>query len=140
MKKCYECNEEKPYSEFNKKGAGLQNKCRICQKKYYKNYYNSVPKEKDRILAKNKLRKQEVDIIIESIKNVPCVDCGNRYPSYVMDFDHIDENKKFTISSKKHSRSRDSLVEEILKCEIVCSNCHRIRTHNRMKDLHKSGN
>jgi hypothetical protein len=52
------------------------------------------------------------------------------YPPYVMDFDHLD-GKEFTISSSGADYSHAKLVAEIAKCEVVCSNCHRQRTHER---------
>ena len=65
-------------------------------------------------------------------KEVPCADCGIEYPYYVMDFDHVLE-KKFLINKYvKGGPSLKSLQLEIDKCEVVCSNCHRIRTYNRL--------
>lgn len=67
---------------------------------------------------------------LHSIKEAfPCADCGNFYPYYVMDFDHV-KSKKFQISHRSIG-SMGLLHEEISKCEIVCSNCHRIRTHKK---------
>ena len=64
------------------------------------------------------------------LKDVPCLDCNNRYPHYVMEFDHVRGQKQFTIS--QHPRdSHKTLLAEVKKCDIVCANCHRIRTHNR---------
>jgi hypothetical protein len=62
----------------------------------------------------------------------PCGDCGDLYPRYVMDFDHRDGSEKSDIVSQLINQlSWRRLREEIAKCDLVCSNCHRIRTHER---------
>ena len=61
----------------------------------------------------------------------PCVDCGINYPYYVMDFDHVRGQKHANVMELVSTLSKKKIDEEIAKCEIVCSNCHRIRTHVR---------
>ena len=69
---------------------------------------------------------------VRSIKEQSaCHDCGLMFPYYVMDFDHID-NKEIIISKVINSGSWKKTKNEIAKCEIFCSNCHRIRTYNRL--------
>lgn len=80
----------------------------------------------DKAAARAKLLYDEIVKIKES---APCADCGVNYPACVMDFDHL-ENKEFNLGNGRYV-SVDRLYAEIAKCEIVCSNCHRIRTHNR---------
>lgn len=132
MKICGSCNKNKKEDEFNKKGEGYQSQCRICQRAWYKNYYDSSPKEKNRLLEKNRLSKKELrKKVIELKSGVPCVDCGICYPHYVMDFDHINDNKEFNVSDLIIYASWEKIQKEINKCELVCSNCHRERTHKR---------
>ena len=69
--------------------------------------------------------------LIDSFKSVPCMDCGEVYPPYVMDFDHRPENEKSFTISKSLNVDLEKLMMEIEKCDVVCSNCHRMRTHNR---------
>lgn len=60
-----------------------------------------------------------------------CADCKENYPYYMMDFDHLGD-KKFSISGfRTHTTNLDKIKEEIEKCEVVCANCHRIRTYQR---------
>jgi hypothetical protein len=61
----------------------------------------------------------------------PCVDCGINYPYYVMDFDHVRGVKHANVMELVSTLSKKRIDLEIAKCEIVCSNCHRIRTHIR---------
>jgi ssDNA-binding Zn-finger/Zn-ribbon topoisomerase 1 len=61
----------------------------------------------------------------------PCRDCGKFYPYYVMDFDHVRGKKHANVMELIPTLSKKKIDEEIAKCEIVCSNCHRIRTHVR---------
>jgi pterin-4a-carbinolamine dehydratase len=72
---------------------------------------------------------------IESIKEAAaCADCHHHYPACAMDFDHVHGNKVSTIGRMIIlNYSFDELVDEIAKCEIVCSNCHRVRTRDRKK-------
>lgn len=68
---------------------------------------------------------------IRAAKDAPCTDCGVQYPWYVMDFDHLSD-KEFNIGhAVKRKLSLTRVAAEIAKCELVCSNCHRIRTHQR---------
>lgn len=59
------------------------------------------------------------------------MDCGVKYPPYVMDFDHRDPSEKLLNVSKVGRYGIQSLLDEIEKCDVVCSNCHRERTHQR---------
>jgi len=46
-----------------------------------------------------------------------------------MDFDHRDRSKKKAHVSKLRHWSDATLLREMEKCDVVCANCHRIRTH-----------
>ena len=63
--------------------------------------------------------------------STPCVDCRISYPYYVMDFDHVRGQKHANVMELIPTLSKKRIDLEIAKCEIVCSNCHRIRTHMR---------
>jgi hypothetical protein len=68
--------------------------------------------------------------VYELKENTPCTDCKKLYPYYVMDFDHL-LDKKVLVSKVINNGSWKQAKEEIAKCEIVCSNCHRMRTYKR---------
>lgn len=73
-------------------------------------------------------RKQWMD----DIRSVPCLDCKGVFPPECMDFDHLPEYpKSFGIMRAYASYSKERILAEIAKCEIVCANCHRIRTAAR---------
>lgn len=80
-------------------------------------------------------RKQLVELrrFVNTLKaETPCWDCSGFYNPISMDFDHVRGIKKFNISQALiRGISKLELLEEMKKCEIVCSNCHRIRTKNR---------
>lgn len=90
-----------------------------------KEYYQ---KNKEKYIARSKKQKEIISEYIRQQKNSPCEDCNVEYPSYVMDFDHR-ENKKFDVSAGRSCSSLKKIKEEIEKCDLVCSNCHRVRTH-----------
>lgn len=68
--------------------------------------------------------------LVDAAKSKPCTDCGGEFPTYVMDLDHLGD-KEFGISDNLTHVSMTRLAAEIAKCEPVCANCHRIRTHRR---------
>ena len=70
-------------------------------------------------------------------EKTPCMDCGINYPYYVMDFDHVRGKKHANVMELVSTLSKKRIDQEIAKCEIVCSNCHRIRTH--MRKMAKKG-
>src|SRR5436309_103995 len=80
--------------------------------------------------AYNIRRTHSRQLVIWKHKNVPCADCRKRYPPYVMDFDHV-RGIKTTCVGRLLSQSIKKIEEEIAKCEVVCGNCHRERTHRR---------
>ena len=82
--------------------------------------------------AANRRRYVEKRREIARLKSVPCTDCGGKFPYFVMDFDHRDgEEKLGNVSSMVVVWSWKRLLAEIAKCDVVCANCHRIRTARR---------
>ena len=62
----------------------------------------------------------------------PCTDCGRLFPPQVLQWDYLPGVPKLgEISTDLRSHSRDKILEEIAKCELVCTNCHAIRTFQR---------
>ena len=69
---------------------------------------------------------------IKELRSKPCSDCKKSYPWYVMEFDHCRGTKSFSIAeSQSRGISIDKLHKELEKCDLVCGNCHSIRTYNR---------
>lgn len=67
--------------------------------------------------------------VVDAAKAQPCADCGGRFPLECMDFDHRDpEQKLLNVSYLINLRDMDLLQAEIAKCDVVCANCHRVRT------------
>lgn len=77
-------------------------------------------------------RDERVILYIEW-KSKPCTDCGNLFPWYCMDHDHVPNRgeKLFEINKNTIRKPLEIVLTEIEKCDLVCSNCHRRRTHER---------
>lgn len=84
-------------------------------------------------LDRAKARKAELRAFLQAVKSFPCLDCDVSYPYYVMQFDHRPgEGKLVTPNTLVNSGSWRKTVDEIMKCDVVCANCHAERTHQRM--------
>ncbi len=77
-------------------------------------------------------KERESRAFVREFKNKPCLDCGKSYPPEVMEFDHL-RDKSFVLSKVKR-HSKQTIIDEINKCELVCANCHRIRTFSRRRN------
>jgi hypothetical protein len=95
------------------------------------------PKNKKKHISYVKRNKEAVLEFIERYKRAgACADCGfpgKKFP-YVLDFDHGKNgaSKKFNVGSWRRSvLSIEAVRCEIEKCELVCANCHRIRTFSK---------
>lgn len=83
---------------------------------------------------RQKDKRSKIRRYLQSIKEkAACADCGINYPYFVMDFDHLPEHgKEFNIAEFSKHHTMGDVVKEIAKCDIVCANCHRIRTWSRL--------
>jgi len=90
---------------------------------------NAAPKS-----SRKKIRDRNRDYVRNIKESNSCIDCGTSYHYSQMDFDHL-EGKKQTIARLANSEaSIKTIKQEIAKCELVCSNCHRLRTWNRLQE------
>lgn len=80
---------------------------------------------------------QDKRLFITLSKNKPCYDCGCKFHYSMMQFDHVPGRgeKKFNISADSengfYGKSLEEIKEEIKKCDLVCANCHHLRTFKR---------
>lgn len=69
-------------------------------------------------------------------RDTPCADCGETFPAAVMHWDHLPGHEKVdAVSTLLRSRTRTLVLEELAKCELVCANCHAIRTSRRHRGV-----
>lgn len=138
MRKCTSCGEYKSEAEFFfklKSKKRLHSNCKACyslkRRLYYKDHYKKYAGEyKSRALIRKKRVKLELQSQLKSfLLDKSCLFCGNADPR-VLEFDHIDrETKSFSIArGLTNGLNWDKILDEIEKCQIVCANCHRIRT------------
>jgi len=146
IKQCSSCKKDLSKKEFpkdNSRKDGLQYNCKVCVRKY-RYQWRKLNKENIRKWRRTYLEKgiKEGTLIQGWVKqryeNIPCLDCDQTFPFCVMDFDHRpEETKSFGIADMgKLSVTPDrinTIMKEIDLCDIVCSNCHRIRTHIKRK-------
>lgn len=111
------------------------------QREAWRRYYNKNADARAKMYTTRRNNKDRNYAFLASLKDVPCADCGQKYPPYVMDFDHIDDKVGNLSKMANSGVSIEVLTTESAKCEVVCSNCHRIRTYNSLgwKDYYMVG-
>ena len=78
--------------------------------------------------------------VVAEAKAGGCVDCGivNTDHPEIFDFDHVRPGKVKTVTAWVTSGTVEQMRAEMARCEVVCSNCHRIRTKAREHGGRKS--
>lgn len=136
MKVCSKCKKSLPDDAFASNRArkdGKTHSCRACHAEYTRAHYAA---NKQAYIERRKARSVAIQSRITEMKRAPCTDCGESFPPIAMDFDHVRGKKAFNLSvAGVRGVSEARLQRELEKCDLVCSNCHRIRTHNRRKKL-----
>lgn len=128
MKKCNACKIEKPFSEFHRRGSGYQTECKSCKKIRDKKRWDDNPEYETRI---RRVRRERLRDLVRELKKQPCTDCKRCFHPAAMDWDHLSDKSLNLADAVRLGWSEARLLTEIAKCELVCSNCHRVRTYNR---------
>ena len=103
--------------------------CRECRRSYDRKHLSENP---DLYRARNRRARHRMTAWVATLKVGPCTDCKKSYPPCVMDFDHKSGKKVANISAMAlQCLSKETILREIAKCDLVCANCHRLRTCKR---------
>ena len=96
-------------------GRQAETRYSMCNRCLYVKYTRPLVEQKTKEIHEYQMKKG-------------CMDCGyNAHPA-ALEFDHVRGKKEFNIGEQIGNRSRETLWEEIAKCDVVCANCHNIRT------------
>jgi hypothetical protein len=124
----------KPRSDFARHSGrrdGLQSYCKACRaaidhERYEREVGRSVPRSFQRSERGRKAW------LVSLKTGRPCTDCGRVFPHQVMQWDHRPSVEKLgDVSGDFWGHSREEILAEIAKCDLVCANCHAIRTFER---------
>lgn len=121
-KRCTKCGSKKILRLFVKKASSHDGRSCWCVK-----CWREYQRARDAHGANQKYRMNGRQWL-DSLKTGPCVDCGGNFPPCVMDFDHV-RGEKVANVSQMIRWSRERVLAEVAKCDLVCANCHRVRTH-----------
>lgn len=127
-KRCTQCNNEKPLSEFYKlneqKHPGkYRSYCKECSKHNYKHLHYQANKKYYKTKVKERLKDIQ-EWFREYKKNLICCMCGDSTPWH-LSFHHHNNDKEDTVSSLVcGGAGKDKILDEINKCVVVCHNCH----------------
>lgn len=83
-------------------------------------------------MPKDAIKERNRDYVRKIKESNPCIDCGQIYHYSQMDFDHVRGEKRYNVATIANTlASINTIKKEIAKCELVCANCHRLRTWKR---------
>lgn len=101
---CIDCNREK----VKHKGGRCHECCKIIWNK----------------TTKTKAHKFKAQLV--ALAGGCCKVCGYKNNYAALEFHHRDPSeKKFELAQIKHAQISNKLLEELNKCDLLCSNCHR---------------
>lgn len=134
MKTCTKCRVEKALTEFVKdknRPNGRGSWCVSCHRPVRAASVAQWRAKNLKAYRASFFQKRREQF--EQLKSAPCLDCGGRFPSFVMDFDHRDPAlKEGSLALMAGTTvSWGKILREASKCDLVCVCCHRLRTHVR---------
>lgn len=133
------CDEIVPDKHVGQ-GGSVRHYCSVsCRAAYhyqksteqYRQYYRKERSDPLKVqLHRDQARQKLISWKSESIVRFGgrCMDCKGTFPLECFDFDHVRGEKIVAVSRATSQSQRET---ELDKCDLVCANCHRIRTRNR---------
>lgn len=133
--KCSKCGELKSIFDFYKDRHaknGLTSKCKNCENiatkewqaknKEWRKSYNKKCYDKSR------------DFVTAYKKDLKCQECGETHPACLVFHHRRPEEKGFNIGQCIKGKSVEQIMDEIVKCNVLCANCHRKLHYNLKRD------
>lgn len=121
-KTCTSCEQVLPVTKFKLRSDGSRQRGTrhsMCNRCMYVRYTRPGVEQKMKEIHEYQMEKG-------------CMDCGYKSHPAALEFDHLPGTEKlFNIGEQIGNRSRQQLWDEIAKCDVVCANCHNIRTATR---------
>lgn len=115
VRRCRFCGESKPVRTGFYRQHKKRFKCRDCNRRETL----ELRRERSEFLTAYKLERG-------------CMDCGYRDHPAALDLDHRPGEVKLIEGSALRFRGTwQQMLDELAKCDVVCSNCHRVRTFSR---------
>lgn len=140
---------------FERCGAAMRNGRKCARKNGHKRHGRSPGHRSDKAYAANNERRSRYAHSPDSTETAAwkrkrrkerrmwlgllklaygCADCGYREHAEALEWDHLPGFEKAGNVSRLYVESAQKLFAEIAKCEVVCSNCHHVRTARRRND------
>jgi hypothetical protein len=135
--RCSMCDQDLADEEFprdRRRPSGRAGRCKGCQKILSKAHYERNKEQYRR--AGHERNKALFEWFYSYKAGLKCEKCGFSHPA-VLDFHHRDgsDDKIATVSRVLvDTKSKDRVLEEIAKCEVLCANCHRIAHYEEKRD------
>ena len=128
IKTCSTCRQELSVDQFSFKNKAKDLRsgiCKQCHKQYVQGHYLAHKEDYIRRSKANSPRyhQERVRMLRDYKAERGCVHCGERNP-VCLDFHHHNKDKEFSVAMNMW-RSIAKVMEEVRKCIVVCSNCHR---------------
>ncbi len=118
--KCLKCNQMNP-EMFNRK----KSECVPCMSKAA---YETI---------KNKINDGKERNVLARISRGQCSKCElkvARENAQMFDWDHINPAEKTYLISRMNRKSDELFYSEIAKCDLLCRNCHAMRTMQQINE------
>ena len=130
-RRCGRCGETRPRAMFYEASEAkraeregrrhFRRPCRVCQREI------------------NRANQADRRAMLDKIKTeAGCMDCGLKDVEHpeIYDFDHRPEEVKVQgVAIFVTKGTVENMLQEVQKCDVVCANCHRIRTRARGFDF-----
>lgn len=135
---CVKCRQDKPRDAFHNSRTGQFSYCAACRRAYDRRYYAERGRAARR--DRQRARRAKAQRWLDSMKEgAPCTDCTLSFPAWVMHWDHLPGFEKVgEIANLATRRTRSVVLEELKKCELMCANCHVMRTVSRARRSSRS--
>lgn len=124
-KECKKCHEK--YEPYGQKLL----MCKPCRTIYNREYYHQKLNKPKMMETKKKRVVATRQAVFNYLKEHPCSECGEADPK-VLEFDHLDRTTKSYNVSEMMGLSIAKIEQEVLKCRVLCANCHRRHTAEQM--------
>jgi hypothetical protein len=135
MKTCIECKIEQEDECFSLRANRTDRRltCKSCTNNVQRLFRQKNNKQ---ILVKLKEKRIKVKEYIHKIKQEKgCIICKETEP-VCLDFHHLDPNEKEFDLGNGNQSSIKKIDNEIVKCVVLCANCHR-KLHAGLLQLSK---